>query len=92
MYGGEIIFLIVGIILLILNICIIVKFFQIAKNVERLTNLYVYGVVERVDGKIEYYKTPLIRDDEKLEKIEKERQERKNIDTATAAGYYSGLK
>ena len=89
MYGYEII-LIVGVILFIINIVMIVKFFQIARNIERLTNLYVDGCKQMDDNSNqEYYKLPLEIDVEKTERIqqkEKERQEKINKMTV----YYAG--
>lgn len=80
----EILLIIAGVLLLILNICMIVKFFQIAKDVERLTNLYVDGQRERFDGKIEYYKLPVVEDEEKTKKIEEERKkQQEKIDRMT---------
>lgn len=77
MYGGELIFVIVGIVLLIINICMIVKFFQIASNVEKLTKLYVDGVNEVKDDKLDgwntakrYYKLPL----QEMSEDEKEKE------------------
>ena len=76
MYGFEWILIIVGIPLLILNIVIIAKFFQIARNIERLTDLYVYGHKQTyADGDVEYYKIPLERDIEKTDRIKKEESE-----------------
>lgn len=65
----ETIFWIVGIILLILNIFIIVKFFQIAEDIRAIKNLYVDFKVEVWDHKLKeeegvktayrFYKNPL---------------------------------
>ena len=66
----EILLIIAGVLLLILNICMVVKFFQIAKNVERLTNLYVDGQRDVFgSGAIKRYKLP-------LEEISKEQSEK----------------
>ena len=55
-----------GVILLILNIALISKFFQIARNIERLTDLYVDGCKRETNtGSVEYYKLPLEGDVEK---------------------------
>lgn len=90
MYGFEWILIIAGIVLLILNIVMIAKFFGIARNVEKLTNLYVDGHKQTyADGDVEYYKLPLERDVEKTEKIqkqEKERQEKINKMTIYSGG------
>ena len=87
----ETLLIIVGVILFIINIVMIVKFFQIARNLERLANLYVDGY-KQIDGSNpEYYKLPLEKDNEKIEriqKLEKERQEK--IDKMTI--YYSSSK
>ena len=69
----EIIWFIFGVLLLILNICMIVKFFQIAKNVEKLTDLYVNGIKEDQDS-LRFYKLPVVEDEEKTKKIEEERK------------------
>ena len=88
----EIVLIIVGVILFIINIVMIVKFFQIARNLERLTNLYVDGY-KQIDGSNpEYYKLPLEKDSEKIEriqKLEKERQEK--IDKAPSVYYNGGM-
>lgn len=76
MYGSDFIFLLGGI-LLVINICIIVKFFQIASNIEKLTKLYVDGVNEVKDDKLDgwntakrYYKLPL----QEMSEDEKEKE------------------
>ena len=56
----HIILIIVGIVLLVINILMIIKFFQMAKNIERLTRLYVDGSKELFkSGIVKYYKLPL---------------------------------
>lgn len=74
MYGGELIFVIVGIVLLIINICMIAKFFQIASNVEKLTKLYVDGVKNSENGEPVYYELPARVDEEKTRKAEEQRK------------------
>lgn len=66
MYGNGILLIVAGVVLLIINICIVVKFFQVSKNIEKLTELYVDGVVTIYDDKLKgfnyaqrYYKLPL---------------------------------
>ena len=96
MYGSDFISLIVGIVLLVINICIIVKFFQIAKNVEKLTNLYVNGIREIYNtGVVKYYKLPLeertIEEDKENTKAEDEKREELNR-LAEKYAFHPGLK
>lgn len=66
-----------GVILLILNIALISKFFQIARNIERLTDLYVDGCKRETNtSSVEYYKLPLEGDVKKNNRIKKTEQER----------------
>lgn len=63
----ETILIIAGVVLLIINITMVVKFFQIARNIERLADLYVDGVKSIVDENLagdslakRFYKLPLL--------------------------------
>ena len=86
----EIILIIVGVILFIINIVVIVKFFQIARNLERLTNLYVDGY-KQIDGSNpEYYKLPLEKDIEKIERQKKEKERQEEIINKAPSVYYNG--
>ena len=63
MYGFEWILIIVGIPLLILNIVMIVKFFQIANDMRSMKNLFVDGIKTVNDERLEnpvkrFYKMP----------------------------------
>ena len=85
----EIVLIIVGVVLFIINIVMIVKFFQIARNLERLTNLYVDGY-KQIDGSNpEYYKLPLEKDIEKIERQKKENERQEEIINKTPSVYYN---
>ena len=86
----EALLIIVGVILFIINIVVIVKFFQIARNLERLTNLYVDGY-KQIDGSNpEYYKLPLEKDIEKIERQKKEKERQEEIINKAPSVYYNG--
>lgn len=85
----EALLIIVGVVLFIINIVMIVKFFQIARNLERLTNLYVDGY-KQIDGSNpEYYKLPLEKDIEKIERQKKEKERQEEIINKAPSVYYN---
>lgn len=81
MYGAELIVLIVGIVLFIVNIVVIVKICQIANSTKKIADLYVDGVKELFDtGMKKYYKLPLeefTKEKFENEKAESEKKEQK---------------
>jgi tRNA isopentenyl-2-thiomethyl-A-37 hydroxylase MiaE len=84
--------IVVAIALLVLNICMIVKFFQMAKNIERLTDLYVNGKKEIYNTSVmKYYKLPLEELDaseynEESQKTKKEEEPERDITSLTIYG------
>lgn len=106
MYGFEWILIIVGVPLLILNIVMIVKFFQIASNINLLTQLFIEGrkpafdpdTCERNEYIMVYYSKEgkLITKEEWKEEKKKDLDEGKKyvhrIDVNVNANPYAGLK
>lgn len=102
----EIVFIIVGAVLMIINIMMIAKFFQIARNINLLTQLFIDGrkpafdpdTYERNEYIMVYYSKEgkLITKEEWKEEKKKDLEEGKKyvhrIDVNVNANPYAGLK
>ncbi len=102
----EIVLIIVGAVLLIINIMMVAKFFQIARNIDLLTQLFIDGrkpifnpyKYERDDYAVTYYSkngNPITREEwveEKTKDLEESKKSVKRIDVNVNANPYAGLK
>lgn len=105
MYGYEWILIIAGIVLLIINIAMIVKFFGVARNIELLTQLFIDGkkpafdpnTYERNEYVTVYYNkkgAPITKEEwieEKKKDLEEGKKNVKRMDFNDTSNPYAGI-
>ena len=101
----EIVLIIVGAVLLIINIMMVAKFFQIARNIDLLTQLFIDGrkpifnpyKYERDDYAVTYYSkngNPITREEwveEKTKDLEESKKSVKRMDFNDTSNPYAGI-